>query len=117
MPQILHKNARLTVYQRKMIRESDKPIRVLARELGVSPVTVWKWKHRESPYDAPYGPREAKTSWEGWQVEAIRYLRERLRLPRKSAFGKIIFDVSLHNLINFREVKISTILPPYIIVD
>jgi len=81
MPQILHKNARLTVYQRKMIRESDKPIRVLARELGVSPVTVWKWKHRESPYDAPYGPRKVKTSWKEWQVEAIRYLRERLRLP------------------------------------
>jgi transposase InsO family protein len=42
---------------------------------------VWKWKHRESPYDAPYGPREVKTSWKEWQVEAIRYLREKLRLP------------------------------------
>jgi transposase InsO family protein len=81
MPQVLHKNARLTVHQRRMIRESTKPIRVLAKELGVSPTTVWKWKHRESPNDAPYGPREVKTSWEGWQVEAIKYLREKLRLP------------------------------------
>jgi len=81
MPQVLHKNARLTIHQRKMIRESKKPIRVLAKELGVTPVTVWKWKHRESPYDAPYGPKKIKTSWESWQVEAIRYLREKFLLP------------------------------------
>ena len=73
MPQVLHKNARLTVHQRKMIRESEKSIRQLAKELGVSPKTVWKWKHREDPHDAPYGPKEPKTSWEEWQVEAIRY--------------------------------------------
>ncbi|OAG27719.1 hypothetical protein [Thermodesulfatator autotrophicus] len=81
MPQVLHKSAKLTIHQRKMIRESKKPIRVLAKELGVSTVTVFKWRHRENPEDAPYGPKEIKTSWKPWQVEAIRYLREKFLLP------------------------------------
>jgi hypothetical protein len=40
MPRILHKNAGLTVHRRRMIRESKKPIRVWAKEPGVSPVIV-----------------------------------------------------------------------------
>jgi len=89
MAQVLHKNARLTIYQRKMIRESKKSIRKLAEELGVSPVTVWKWKHREDPHDAPYGPKDPKTSWEDWQVEAIRYLREKFLLPLDDLLGMV----------------------------
>ena len=54
MPQVLHKNAKLTIHQRKMIKESKKSIRV----------TVWKWKHREEAEDAPCRPKRIRTVWE-----------------------------------------------------
>ncbi|HIP25008.1 MAG TPA: hypothetical protein EYG81_00870 [Archaeoglobus profundus] len=81
MPQVLYKNAKLTIHQRKMIKESKKSIRVLAKELGVTPKTVWKWKHREDPEDASCQPKKIGTVWEGWEVEAIKYLREKLLVP------------------------------------
>ena len=81
MPQILHKNARLTIWQRKQIKESNKTVRELAEEFGVSVPTILKWKHRESPEDAPYGPKNPRSSWEDWQVEAIKYIRKKTLWP------------------------------------
>lgn len=46
-----HANARLTQYQRKMIKKSRAPYRVLASQLGVSVTTVAKWKKRTTMSD------------------------------------------------------------------
>ena len=42
-----HTNARTNRYQRKRIKESKAPYRVLAKQLGVSVATISKWKKRE----------------------------------------------------------------------
>ena len=60
-----------------MIRESKKPIRVLAKELGITPKTVWRWKLREDPEDASCRPKRIRTVWEGWEVED--FAREAVR--------------------------------------
>ena len=81
MPQILHGNAVLTIHQRRYIQESNKSIRKLANELGVSVPTVMKWKHREDFEDRKAGPKNPKTSFEDWQEEVIVEVRKRLLVP------------------------------------
>jgi len=81
MPQVLHNNAKLTIPQRIMIKESNKPIRQLAEELGVSVPTILKWKHREAPHDRKSGPKVIRSSFEVWQEEVILEVRRRLELP------------------------------------
>ncbi|WP_408033399.1 helix-turn-helix domain-containing protein, partial [Tepidimonas fonticaldi] len=44
----LHKLARTTPAIRAEIAASDESIQTLAQRYGVSPMTVFKWKHRTS---------------------------------------------------------------------
>ncbi|WP_435106562.1 helix-turn-helix domain-containing protein, partial [Arhodomonas sp. AD133] len=44
----LHKNATTTPARRAEIQRSDKPVRELAREFGVSEDTIRRWKRRET---------------------------------------------------------------------
>ena len=49
---------------RNMIKEGQKSIRQLARELGVSERTIWKWRHKKEPYDQKSGTKVIRTSIE-----------------------------------------------------
>ncbi len=51
-----HANARTNVQQRKRVRQSREPYRLLAKQLGVSVATVAKWKHRSDPRDRTSRP-------------------------------------------------------------
>ena len=54
-PAQIHGNARLTIKQREAVRrlhhEERRTIASLSRDFGVSPDTILKWVHRESPFD------------------------------------------------------------------
>ena len=51
----IHGNAKLTIKQREAVRrlhhEERRTIAFLSRDFGVSPNTILKWVHRESPFD------------------------------------------------------------------
>lgn len=52
-----HTNARTNRYQRKRIKESKAPYRILAKQLGVSVTTIAKWKKREEMSDYSSRPK------------------------------------------------------------
>lgn len=58
----LHKKATTTSAIREYIRTCGKPIKVLARELNLSPITVHKWRGRQSTKDAPHRPHRLHTT-------------------------------------------------------
>ena len=57
-----HKLARTTPAIRAEIAASDESIQTLAQRYGVSPMTVFKWKHRTSFEDRPHTPHRLPTT-------------------------------------------------------
>ncbi len=55
----LHANATTTPKIRRFIRESDRPIAQLAKELHVSEDTIRRWKRRDRVADGSHTPHRA----------------------------------------------------------
>jgi transposase InsO family protein len=73
---IYHANARTTTYQRKRIRQSKAPLRVLARELGVSPTTIMKWKRRGKQTDRKSRPKTVRKALPAEAAPVLQWLRQ-----------------------------------------
>ncbi|MBS1734437.1 MAG: IS481 family transposase, partial [Bacteroidetes bacterium] len=56
MGQILHGSARTTEAVRRAIQHSQESLNVLAKQYGINPKTVSKWRKRDFVHDAPMGP-------------------------------------------------------------
>ena len=62
MGQILHRCARTTQAVRKEIQTSDQSISKLAKQYGINPKTVVKWKKRTSVDDKRMGPKQLRST-------------------------------------------------------
>ena len=77
----LHANATTTPKIRQYIRESDKPIRELARELGLTVDTVSKWKKRTDVNDRSHTAHRLQKTLTDAQEVLVVELRRSLLLP------------------------------------
>jgi transposase-like protein len=77
----LHANATTTPAQRKYIQESDKTIKELAEELGVTETTVQRWKNRDHVHDRSSQPHNLQTTLTEFQESIVVELRKTLLLP------------------------------------
>ena len=71
MGQVLHGSATTTATVRRAIQTSQASIRTLAKQYGVNPKTVAKWKQRSEVQDAPMGPKEARSTVLSREEEAL----------------------------------------------
>jgi transposase InsO family protein len=71
MGQVLHGCATTTEAVRRAIHHSQESLRQLAKRYGINPKTVAKWKKRPSVADLPTGPKEAKSTVQTVEDEAI----------------------------------------------
>lgn len=71
MAQVLHNSARTTEAVRRAIQASQASIRSLAKQYGVNPKTVAKWKLRADVQDAPMGPKEVRSTVLSTEEEAL----------------------------------------------
>jgi transposase-like protein len=55
MGQVFHSSATTTEAVRRAIQNSQASIRALAKQHGINPKTVAKWKERVHTHDAPMG--------------------------------------------------------------
>ncbi|MFN3612256.1 IS481 family transposase [Tepidimonas sp.] len=76
----LHKLARTTPAIRAEIAASNESIQTLADRCGVSPMTVFKWKHRTSFEDRPHTPHRLPTTLTAAQEIIAVELRKTLWL-------------------------------------
>ncbi|MDD9864089.1 MAG: DDE-type integrase/transposase/recombinase, partial [Gammaproteobacteria bacterium] len=76
----LHKLAKTTPATRAYIQRSSKTGPALARELGISLQTVYKWKHAGRVLDGSHARHHQNTSTSPEQQEIVRELRQRLNL-------------------------------------
>lgn len=78
----LNSNARTTAKDRKAIRESPESLQVLAKQYGINPKTVAKWKKRASSDDLRPGPKAARSGKLKAEEEGIIVrFREHTLLP------------------------------------
>lgn len=73
---IYHANARTTRYQRKIIKESKAPYRLLAKQLGVSVATITKWKKRENMNDLSSKPKKSHKAIPDTLEPVLEFLRK-----------------------------------------
>lgn len=71
MGQVLHGSATTTETVRRAIQNSQASIRSLARQYGINPKTVAKWKQRATVQDAPMGPKQAHSTVLTTEEEAL----------------------------------------------
>ncbi len=71
----LHKNATTTPARRAEIQRSDKPVRELAREFGVSEDTIRRWKRRETVSDGSHTAHRLRTTLTPAQEAVVRKRR------------------------------------------
>lgn len=71
MVQVLHNSARTTEAVRRAIQNSQASIRSLARQYGINPKTVAKWKKRANVQDIPMGPKQAHSTVLSSEEEAL----------------------------------------------
>ncbi len=77
----LHANATTTPKIRRFIRESDRPIAQLAKELHVSEDTIRRWKRRDRVADGSHTPHRLQTTLTPAQEVVVVELRKTLLLP------------------------------------
>lgn len=77
----LHANATTTPKQRKYIQESEKSVAELAEELGVSEMTVRKWKKRDDIHDRSSRPHHIQSTFSPAEEVIVVELRKTLLLP------------------------------------
>jgi IS30 family transposase len=71
MGQVLHGSARTTAAVRRAIQTRQASIRDLARQYGINPKTVAKWRKRTDVQDAPMGPRQPHSTVLSTEEEAL----------------------------------------------
>jgi transposase InsO family protein len=71
MVQVLHNSARTTEAVRRAIQTSQASIRSLAKQYGINPKTVAKWRKRADVQDAPMGPKQAHSTVLRTEEEAL----------------------------------------------
>ena len=71
MVQVLHNSARTTAAVRRAIQNSQASIRSLARQYGINPKTVAKWKKRADVQDTPMGPKQPHSTVLSTQEEVL----------------------------------------------
>ena len=71
MGQVLHGRATTTEAVRRAIQNSQASIRTLAKQYGLNPKTVAKWKQRTHTQDAPMGPKQAHSTVLSVEEEAL----------------------------------------------
>ncbi len=62
MGQVLHGCATTTEAVRRALHASQASVRALARQHGVNPKTVQKWRRRATTADAPMGPKHPRST-------------------------------------------------------
>ena len=77
----LHRRARTTPAVRAEIAASKEPVRALARRLGISEMTVRKWKSRDSVWDRSHTPHRLQTTLSAAQEAIAVELRKTLWIP------------------------------------
>lgn len=77
----LHKNARTTPAIRQELRDSIQPIAALAKTYNLNPITVAKWRGRESTEDASHRPHRIHATMTPEQEAIVVELRKTLLLP------------------------------------
>ena len=71
MGQVLHGSATTTEAVRRAIQNSQASIRALAKQYGINPKTVAKWKKRGHTQDAPMGPKQKQSTVLSVEEEAL----------------------------------------------
>src|SRR3569623_4185 len=77
----LHKQAPTTPHERPKIAARDEPVTVLARRIGVTAPTNYKWKRRTEVQDRPHTAHRLQTTLSPGQEAMVVYLRRALLLP------------------------------------
>jgi transposase-like protein len=77
----LHPNATTTPRTRAYIQRSTASTAALARELGIHPRTVARWKARSDAADRSTRPHRLATPITAWEEGLILELRRSLALP------------------------------------
>ena len=77
----LHANATTTPRTRAYIQKSRASHAALARELGIHPRTVARWKARQDVADRSTRPHRLATTMSQWEEALIVELRRGLALP------------------------------------
>ena len=77
----LHRRARTTPAVRAEIAASKEPVRTLARRLGISEMTVRKWRSREEIWDRSHTPHRLQTTLSPAQEVIAVELRKTLWIP------------------------------------
>ena len=62
MGQVLHGCAKTTHAVRAELQRSIASVATLARQFGINPKTVLKWRKRDRVQDSPMGPRQARST-------------------------------------------------------
>lgn len=81
MGQVLHGSARTTEAVRRAIQNSQASVRTLAKQYGINPKTVTKWKMRADVHNEPMGPKQARSTVLTVEVEALIVAFRRHTLP------------------------------------
>ena len=71
MGQVLHSRATTTEAVRRAIQSSQASLRTLARQYGINPKTVAKWKKRDCVQDAAMGPKVTHSTVLSAEEEAV----------------------------------------------
>jgi IS30 family transposase len=71
MAQVLHGSAHTTAAVRGAIQNSQASVRSLAKQYGINPKTVAKWKRRADVEDAPMGPKQPHSTVLSMEEEAL----------------------------------------------
>jgi transposase InsO family protein len=77
----LHKNATTTPARRAQIQASDKPVREIAQEFGISEDTVRRWRSRDTVEDGSHTRHRLDTTLSEAQGAVVIALRQTLKLP------------------------------------
>ena len=82
MGQVLHGRATTTETVRRAIQSSQASLRTLAKQYGINPKTVAKWKKRDHVQDAAMGPKATHSTVLSAEDEAVIVaLRKHTLLP------------------------------------
>ena len=71
MAQVLHGSAHTTAAVRRAIQNSQASVRSLAKQYGINPKTVAKWKQRSDMQDAPMGSKQPHSTVLSTEEEAL----------------------------------------------
>jgi len=71
MGQVLHSSATTTEAVRRAIQNSQASIRTLAKQYGINPKTVAKWKKRSHTQDVLMGPKQKRSTVLSVEEEAL----------------------------------------------